>query len=113
MTEMETRAAAHLPTAGTWTRRGESLAKAVKRVFSAFARARARRQTLSALYALDDRILQDIGLARDGVESAVDAMLSRPRPAEEVVTVRDLKAGQAADIAAPGVSNEGRFESAA
>ena len=113
MTEMEKRAAARLPMAGTWMRRGESLAKVAKRVLSAFARMRARRQTLSVLYALDDRILQDIGLSRDGVESAVDAMLSRPPRAEEVVTVRDLNAGKAADIAAPGVSNEGHFESAA
>lgn len=113
MTEMEKRAAARLATAGTWLQRGESLAGIVTRVFSAFARARARRQTLRALYALDDRILEDIGLSRDQVESTVDAMLSRPPVAEEVVAVRDVNAGQAADTPVVGVSNDRHYESAA
>ena len=113
MTDMEKRATARLRTAGTWLERGEGLARVVTRVVSAIARARARRHTLRALYALDDRILQDIGLARDQVESTVDAMLSRPPVADEVVAVRDVNAGQAEDIAAPGVSNARHYESAA
>ena len=85
MTNLEKRASAQLSTAGTWLERGEAAARAVgravrvvdgwlTRAFAGLAAAQARRQARRELYALDDRILADIGLRREQVADCVDAM---------------------------------------
>ena len=53
------------------------------RMFRNLTRARVRRRAINGLARLDDRLLRDIGLERDLIPDAVDAMLRRrpaPRP---------------------------------
>ncbi len=100
MTTMEKSASARLPATGNW----------LQRIFSALGRAHARRIALRELYALDNRLLQDIGLRRDEVGAAVNAMFRTARVAEVAQSTRKVAAS---DIAAAGVGNEHRYRSAA
>ena len=85
MINVEKRASAHLSMAGYWLERGEALARAVvsalrvvdgwiNRAAASVAGAQARRTARRELYALDDRMLADIGLRRDQVSECVEAM---------------------------------------
>ncbi len=62
MTDTEKSAAARLPAAGNW----------LQRIFSALGRAHARRVAMRELYALDNRLLQDIGIDRYDITAAVN-----------------------------------------
>ena len=64
MIDREKSASARLPMARVWLQRGEALATA----------AQARRMARRELYALDDRLLNDIGLRRDQIAGFVDGM---------------------------------------
>lgn len=85
MTDMEKSAAARLPGAHVYLELGEGLASAAgsavrgiirlsRRVASAFEAAQGRSAARRALYQLDDRLLNDIGLRRDQVAETVDSM---------------------------------------
>lgn len=121
---METSAAARLPAAGVWLRRGAGLARAVttlvqdmnhwlRRASSAIARVQARRDAMRTLYALDDRMLRDIGLRREQVESTVDAMFRRDPDAEATQPSREVDAAETTDTGAIDASNDRHYESAA
>jgi uncharacterized protein YjiS (DUF1127 family) len=121
---LQNSAGTRLPAAGVWVRRGEGLARAaaaavraagrwMQRAYSAMAGANARRDAKRALYALDDRMLQDIGLRRDEVASTVDAMFRRAETKVGVEPVRDLNASETNEVAVTDASNDRRFESAA
>ena len=49
------------------------LARGVVRAFEALERVRARRRAMARLDAMDDRMLRDIGLSRDGIAAAMRA----------------------------------------
>ena len=100
MTNMETSASAQLPRTGNWLRR----------IISAFGRARARRMALRELYALDNRLLQDIGLRRDEVREAVSAMFRTVPVAEASQPAREAAVS---GIAAVGEHNDRHYQSAA
>ena len=68
--------------AGVFERAGYIFESVVKRVRDSFA----RRASIKALSALDDRLLRDIGIDRYTLESTVDAMLKGDAP----VAVRPL-----------------------
>ena len=121
-------AAVRLPAVGLWIRRGENLARAaataarvvfgwLRRARAAMAYAKARRDAKRALYALDDRMLQDIGLRRDEVAGTVDAMFRRAEdrgglaPVGNVNTSETPKVAEVAEVA--DASNDRRFDSAA
>lgn len=121
MINVEKRASAHLPTAATWLGRGETLAKTLRhaveaadgwlnRTFDRLARAQARRAARRELYALDDRLLADIGLRRDQVSECVDAMFrggsDAPRESAAVVAASE-------DITEINVSNDDQYKTAA
>lgn len=85
MIDMEKSASARLPMMQVWLARGESLAAALSRTvlnidawlarrLSAFEGAKARRAARRELYALDDRLLNDIGLRREQIAEFVDGM---------------------------------------
>lgn len=106
MFSQEKSASAQLPAARGvrhWLRRG----------FTALARAQARRTALRELYALDNRMLQDIGLSREQVEATVSAMFRRDPIAEATQKSREVTAGGAAQVPALDASNDGRYKSAA
>jgi len=100
MTNMETSASAQLPGTGNWLRR----------IFSAFGRAHARRMALRELYALDNRLLQDIGLRRDEVREAVSAMFRTVPVAEASQPTREVAVS---GIAAVAEHNDRHYQSAA
>ena len=100
MTSTENSASAQLPRKGNW----------LQRVFTAFGRAHARRMAMRELYALDNRLLQDIGLRRDQVGETVNAMFRTDPVAEAAQSSREVEARA---VAAAGVGDEGRFQSAA
>ena len=121
---LQNSAGARLPAVGLWIRRGEGLARAataavwavgrwLQRAYSATAGAKARRDARRALYALDDRMLQDIGLRRDEVASTVDAMFRRAEANVGVEPVRNVNASETTEVAVADASNDRRFESAA
>ena len=61
------------------------------RMVADLGRARLRRQAVNGLSRLDDRLLRDIGLERDGIPDAVDAMLRNeavPAPARRATVHR-------------------------
>ncbi len=124
MIKMEQSAAARLPVDGVWLQRGESLARAavvvvaringwVRRGFSALGRVHARSVALRQLHALDDRMLQDIGLRRDQVGVTVEAMFRGDGVAETAQPVRELAAGGNGDIPVVDASNDRHYRSAA
>lgn len=124
MITKELSAAARLPAAAVWIGRGEGLAKVTTaaarqvggwlwRAYAAMGRSKARRDAMRALYALDDRLLQDIGLRRDQVASIVGAMFRHDAVTHEVKPVRNVNAGETSGIAVADASNDRRFESAA
>ncbi len=124
MTTLEKSASARLPVARFWVERGEGLARAavavvarinvrVGRVFSALGRVYARSVALRELHALDDRMLQDIGLRRDQVGVTVDAMVQRNKVARATQPSRELEAADTSDDPALDVSNDRRYKSAA
>jgi len=124
MIGLQNSAGARLPAAGVWVRRGEGLARAaaaavralgrwLQRAYSAMACAKARRDAKRALYALDDRMLQDIGLRRDEVAGTVDAMFRRAEGNVGVEPVRNVNASETTEVAVADASNDRRFESAA
>jgi uncharacterized protein YjiS (DUF1127 family) len=124
MIAKEMSATARLPAAGVWVGRGEGLARAgaaasrqvggwLWRAYAAMGRSKARRDAKRALYALDDRLLQDIGLRREQVAGIVDDMFRHDAGIHEVKPVRNVNAGQTADVAVTDASNDRRFESAA
>jgi uncharacterized protein YjiS (DUF1127 family) len=100
MSTMETSASAQLPRTGSW----------LQRIFSAFGRAHARRAALRELYALDNRLLQDIGLRRDEVRETVSAMFRAGPVAELAQSSREVEVG---DIAVAGVHDDHHYQSAA
>jgi uncharacterized protein YjiS (DUF1127 family) len=123
MISMEKRASAHLPVAGVWMQRGEGLARVLsgaarglnnwlQRRASAFGRAQARRTAMRELYALDDRLLQDIGLSRDLVAPTVNAMF-RGNAAGDAARVSNEVDADGTEIAPVVASNDGQFKSAA
>ena len=70
------------------------------RIAGGLARAWVRRQAISGLARLDDRLLRDIGLERDGIPDAVDAMLRRepaPAPAQSATVHRLVVKGAETD----------------
>ena len=97
MTMTENSASAHLPGKGNW----------LQRIFSAFGRAHARRMAMRELYALDNRLLQDIGLRRDEVGATVSAMFRTERVAEVA------KPSRTSGIAPVAVRNDDQLQSAA
>ena len=97
MTTTENSAFAHLPRKGNW----------LQRIFSAFGRAHARRMAMRELYALDNRLLQDIGLRRDEVGATVSAMFRAERVAEVA------KPSRTGGIAPVAVRNDDQLQSAA
>jgi uncharacterized protein YjiS (DUF1127 family) len=124
MINMEKSASAHLPAARVWLQRGEGLAKAVGfvagavsrwvgRKLSALERAQARRMALRELYALDDRLLQDIGLSREQVPAAVNAMFSGGPLADATQPSPQVNAGDAGQRPGADASNDRHFKSAA
>ena len=120
MIDRENRASARLPAAPNRLERGKGLAKALadvprsiyhwlERIVSRLASVQARRTALRNLYALDDRLLHDIGLRRDQVAEVVEGMfrgqdVETPTPAAPVV---QTAAGEA------DVDNERHYKSAA
>ena len=124
MINVEQSAAARLPVDGVWLQRGESLARAavvvvaringwVRRGFSALGRVHARSVALRQLHALDDRMLQDIGLRRDQVGVTVEAMFRGDGVVETAQPVRQLAAGGNDDIPVVDASNDRHYRSAA
>ncbi len=100
MTNTEKSAPAHLPAAGSW----------LQRIFSALGRAQARRAALRELYALDNRMLRDIGLRRDEVGPVVSAMFRADSVAEAAPSSREVPSGH---FAAAGGHNDRHYQSAA
>jgi len=124
MTSTEKSASAHLPAARVWLQRGEGLASALisatrglsswfRRAFSALERAQARRMALRELYALDNRLLQDIGLSRDEIRPTVSAMFRKDPVAEATHAAREVNAVGGTQAAAVKASNDGHYQSAA
>lgn len=124
MTTLEKSASARLPVARFWVERGEGLASTaiglgsvlirwLPRRLSALARVQARRVALRQLHALDDRLLQDIGLRRDQVGITVDAMFRGDPVAETKQPSREVDAGAAGDTPAVDASNNRHYQSAA
>ncbi len=124
MINVEQSAAARLPVDGVWLQRGEGLARAavvvvaringwVRRGFSALGRVHARSVALRQLHALDDRLLQDIGLRRDQVGVTVEAMFRGDGVAETAQPVRQLSAGGNGDIPVVDARNDRHYRSAA
>jgi uncharacterized protein YjiS (DUF1127 family) len=104
MINVEKSASAHLPAAGVWLQRGKGLARAaaaavrgisgwVRRGFLALVRVHARSIALRELSALDNRLLQDIGLRRDQLGATVDAMFQGEPVAEATQPPREVEAG--------------------
>jgi len=121
MINVEQSASARLPAAGVWLQRGEGLARAavavvrgmsrwLQRGSAALGRAHARRVALRELHALDDRLLQDIGLRRDQVGTTVDAMFRGDTVAEATQPSLELDAADMKDSVA---SDDRHFQSAA
>ena len=100
MTDMEKSATARLPAAGNW----------LQRIFSALGRAQARRMALRELYALDNRLLRDIGLRRDEVGATVSAMFRADPVAEVARSSREVPSG---NFAAAGGDTDRHYQSAA
>ena len=100
MIDMEKSASAHLPAAGSWLRR----------IFSALGRAQARRTALRELYALDNRLLRDIGLRRDEVGATVSAMFRVDREAEVALSLEEVRPR---NIAAADGHNDRHYQTAA
>jgi len=124
MINVEKSASARLPGDGVWLQRGEGLARAavvvvrritgwVRRGFSALGRVHARSVALRELHALDDRLLQDIGLQRDQVKITVEAMFRGDGVAETAQPVRQVDAGGNGDIPVVDAGNDRHFQSAA
>ena len=124
MIDMEKSASAHLPASGVWLQLGEGVVSAAasgvrgmnryfQRSLSTLERAMARRAARRELYALGDRLLQDIGLRRDQVEETVDTMFRRG-PGEAIAKPsREVIAGSSEGIAAVSVSNDPHYKSVA
>ena len=85
----------------------------VRRAFSGLGRVHARRVAMRELHSLDDRLLRDIGLRRDQVGMTVDAMFRGDAVAETAQPVRQVDTGKKGDVPVVGISNDGRFQSAA
>ena len=124
MINVEQSASARLPADGVWLQRGEGLARvavvvfrritgSVRRGFSALGRVHARSVALRQLHALDDRLLQDIGLRRDQVGVTVEAMFRGDGVAETAPPLRQVDAGGNGDTPVVDASNERHFQSAA
>ena len=124
MINMERSAAARVPADGVWLQRGEGLARAavvvvrsitgwVGRGFSALGGVYARSVALRELHALDDRLLQDIGLRRDQVGTTVDAMFRGDAVAETAQPSRQVDADGNGDIPVVDASNDRDYRSAA
>ncbi len=124
MINVEQSAGLRLPADGVWLQRGEGLARAagvvvrkingwVGRGFSALGRVYARSVALRELHALDDRMLQDIGLRRDQVGTTVDAMFRGDAVAETAQPVRQVVAGGNRDIPVVDAGNDRHYRSAA
>ena len=124
MINVEKSAGLRLPADGVWLQRGEGPAKAavavvrsindwVRRGFSALGRVYARSVALRELHALDDRMLQDIGLRRDQVGVTVDAMFRGNAVTETPQPVRQVDAGGNGDIPVVDASNDRDYRSAA
>ena len=124
MNDMEKSASAHLPATRFWLELGEGVAKAAAGVAQGFNRTfqgsvailegvTARRAARRELYALGDRLLQDIGLRRDQVGETVDGMFRRG-PAEAAAQLsREVAAAGSEDIAAVKASNDRHYQSVA
>ena len=124
MTNVEQSAGLRLPADGVWMQRGKGLARAavvvvrringwVRRGFSALGRVYARGVALRELHALDDRLLQDIGLQRDQVRITVEAMFRGDGVVETAQPVRQVDAGGNGDIPVVDAGNDRHFQSAA
>ncbi len=68
---------------------------------------------LRGLYALDDRLLQDIGLRREQVGSTVNAMFRRNPVAEVTQRSREVDTGGSGDVTELDASNDRHYQSAA
>ena len=124
MISVEQSAGLRLPADGVWLQRGEGLARvavvAVRKIntwvgrgFSALGRVHARSVALRELHALDDRLLQDIGLRRDQVGTTVDAMFRGDAVAETAQPSRQVDADGNGDISVVDASNDRDYRSAA
>ncbi len=125
MINLERSASAHVAGAGVWLERGAGLARGVAGVargtgrwllrgLSALERAQTRRLALRELYALDDRMLQDIGLRREQVGSTVNAMFrGNAVVAEATQPSRQVDASGSGDVTELGASNDRHYDSAA
>ncbi len=124
MINVEQSAGVRLPADGVWLQRGEGLARmavvAVRKInawvgrgFSALERVHARSVALRELHALDDRLLQDIGLRRDQVGTTVDAMFRGNGAAETAQPSRQVEADGNGDIPVVDAGNDRHYRSAA
>ena len=124
MINVERSASAHLPAARVWLKRGEGLARAavgvvrgmnrwLGRGLSALGRAQARRVAVRQLYALDDRLLRDIGIPREQVGVVVEAMFRGHPVAEATQPSRQVDTGGSGDFTEPDASNDRHYQSAA
>jgi uncharacterized protein YjiS (DUF1127 family) len=114
MINVEKSAGLRLPADGVWLQRGEALAKAAVAVVRSINDwVNARSVALRELHALDDRMLQDIGLRRDQVGVTVDAMFRGNAVTETPQPVRQVDAGGNGDIPVVDASNDRHFQSAA
>jgi len=124
MISVEQSAGLRLPADGVWLQRGEGLARvavvAVRKIntwvgrgFSALGRVHARSVALRELHALDDRLLQDIGLRRDQVGTTVDAMFRGNAVTETAHPSRQVDADGNGDIPVVDASNDRDYRSAA
>ena len=120
MNNVEKSASARLPAAGIWLQRGEGFARAaaavvqgMRRGFAALGHVHTRRVALRELHALDDRLLQDIGLRRDQVGITVDTMFRGGAVAATTPPPREVDTGGNGDIPAVDASNDRHFQSAA
>lgn len=124
MIDMEKSASAHLAVADVWLRRGERLAAMFRGLARVSGRAlggvlaylqgiAARRAALRELYRLDDRLLKDIGLRRDQVAGAVDAMFRDGHSQSATTRISTRAVAGREDITEVNVGNDAQYRSAA
>ena len=70
---------------------GSAIARPVRALFRSLARSRREGQAIRQLAALDDRILNDIGISRDQIPAAVTGLLTRTGPDQRAAAPTRLR----------------------